>query len=262
MGTSDSFAQSAPAMPSFAQATQQSSPLAASPAFPALPTTMPYLSAQTTVNPSEVDVDLHACLVGNMPLWKSAWTPVFELVSTAASISDVEKEPVTTSDLMSPFMDVQLALQRCDISPTTEAMLIDTFESGGKFKAKLDVPDSQAHADAVPSLLSSALEDFKERNWHAFGSQLGKAVQQAVVVSFPEEYEVDDTGKLRKIVLEATELGQTSTAWKGGSAVAALFGLVSVLFSALVFLVAIRSRMSVLRMTRTSTQDYDLEAVD
>merc|ERR1712217_297975 len=199
--------------------------------------------------------------VGNMPLWKSAWTPVFELVSTATTASENAETP-STSDLMSSLMDVQLALRRCDISPTTEAMLIDTFESGGKFKAKLDVPDSQAHADAVPSLLSSALEDFKERNWHAFGSQLGKAVQQAVVVSFPQEYEVDDTGRLHKIVMEATELGQTSTPWKGGSAVAALFGLVSVLFSALVFLVAIRSRMSVLRMTRTSTQDYDLEAVE
>merc|ERR1712228_1011645 len=187
-----------------------------------------------------------------MPLWKSAWTPVFELMSTATASADAEMP--TSSDLMSSFMDVQLALQRCDISPAKEAMLIDTFESGGKLKAKIGVPDSKVNADAVPSLLSSALEDFKERNWHAFGSQLGKAVQQAVVVSFPQEYEVDDTGRLHKIVMEATELGQTNIAWKKCSAIAAL----PVLFSALVFLVAVRSRMSVLRMIHTSTQDYDL----
>merc|ERR1712187_372629 len=125
------------------------------------------------------------------------------------------------------------ALRRCGISPDKEAMLIDTFESGGKFKAKLDVPDSQVYANAVPSLLSSALEDFKERNWHEFGSQLGKAVQQAVIVSFPQEYEVDDTGKLRKIVIEATELGQTSILGKRSTAVAGLFGLVAVMLSAL-----------------------------
>merc|ERR1712187_583776 len=130
-------------------------------------------------------------------------------------------------------MDVQLALRRCNIDAAKEAMLIDTFESGGKLKAKIDVADSVADAGAVPSLLSSALQDFKERNWHAFGSQLGKAVQQAVVVSFPQEYEVDDTGKLRKIVIEATELGQTSIIGKKNTAVTALFGLVSVVFSAL-----------------------------
>merc|ERR1712146_767132 len=101
---------------------------------------MPSLSVQTTVNPTEVDVDLHDCLVGNMPLWKSAWTPVFELMSTATASADAEMP--TSSDMMSSFMDVQLALQRCDINPAQEAMLIDTFESGGKFKAKLDVPDT------------------------------------------------------------------------------------------------------------------------
>merc|ERR1712187_805653 len=153
------------------------------------------------------------------------------------------------------------ALRRCGISPTTEAMVIDTFESGGKFKAKLDVPDSQVHADAVPALLSSALEDFKDRNWHAFGSQLGKAVQQAVVVSFPKEYEVDDTGRLHKIVIEATEL-ETSTAWKKDTSISALFGLVSVVFSFFAFFVAVRSQKSLLAMASTSSQDYDLEAVE
>merc|ERR1712217_169253 len=199
--------------------------------------------------------------VGNMPLWKSAWTPVFELVSTATTASENAETP-STSDLMSSLMDVQLALRRCGISPDKEAMLIDTFESGGKFKAKLDVPDSQVHADAVPALLSSALEDFKDRNWHAFGSQLGKAVQQAVVVSFPQEYEVDDTGRLHKIVLEATELGQASNVLKKGTAIATLFGLVSVVSFASALLMTIRSRISFFAMTSSSNQDYDLEAIE
>merc|ERR1712048_1445241 len=256
--TSDSFAQPPPDMPSFAQAPQQQVTVAGSSALPALPTSMPPLGVQATVDPG-VDVDLHKCLVGNMPLWESAWKPVFELVSTATTASENAETP-STSDLMSSLMDVQLALRRCGISPDKEAMLIDTFESGGKFKAKLDVPDSQVHADAVPSLLSSALEDFKDRNWHAFGSQLGKAVQQAVVVSFPQEYEVDDTGRLHKIVLEATDLGQASNALKKGTAIATLFGLVSVVFSALSLLVVIRSRMSLL--AQTTNLDYDLEAVE
>merc|ERR1712187_522520 len=212
------------------------------------------------VNPTEVDVDLHDCLVGNMPLWKSAWTPVFELMSTVTASADAEMP--SSSDVMSSFMDVQLALQRCDINPAKEAMLIDTFESGGKFKAKLDVADTHVQADAVPSLLSSALEDFKDRNWHAFGAQLGRAMQQAVVVSFPQEYEVDNTGRLHKIVLEATDLGQASNVLKKGTAIAALFGLVSVVFMASALLMTIRSRISFFAMTSASNQDYDLEAIE
>merc|ERR1712187_192079 len=159
-------------MPSFAQPPQRSVTLAGSPAFPTLPTSMPSLSVQTTVNPTEVDVDLHDCLVGNMPLWKSAWTPVFELVSEATTST---ADPPEMSDMMSSFMDVQLALQRCDIDPAKEAMLIDTFESGGKFKTKLNMPDEKAHSASVP--------------------QLGKAMHQMIVVIFPQEYEIDDTGR-------------------------------------------------------------------
>merc|ERR1712048_1023060 len=171
-------------------------------------------------------------------------------------------DPPEMSDMMTSFMDVQLALQRCDIDPAKEAMLIDTFESGGKFKTKLSMPDGKAQTGSVPSLLTTALEDFKERNWHAFGSQLGKAMQEMVVVSFPQEYEIDDTGKLHKIVIEAAELGQSNTAWTKGDAIATLFGLVSVVFSGLVLLVAIRSRMCLMTMTRAATDDYDLEAVE
>jgi len=224
---------------------------------------MPFLNAPTTASPTEVDVDLHKCVVGNLPLWRSAWTPVFEFLNTATTASSDADAP-DTSDLMISLMDVQLALQRCNIDPTKEAMIIDTFESGGKLKAKIDVADSMVDAGAVPvqSLLSSALQDFKKKNWHDFGSQLGKAVQQAVVVSFPQEYEVDDTGKLRKIVIEATELGQASIIGKKSTAVAALFGLVAIMLSALALLVTVRSRTSVLAVMRTSTEDYDLEAVE
>merc|ERR1712232_669794 len=115
-------------------------------------------------------------------------------------------------------------------------MGIDTWEAGGKFKTKLDVPDYKVESGAIPSLLSSALEDFKYRDWHAFGSQLGKAMQQMTVATFPQEYEVDDTGKLRKIIIKATELGQTGATWNEGMDVA-VFGFVSVVFGLLGLLV-------------------------
>merc|ERR1712176_1346346 len=46
----------------------------------------------------------------------------------------------------------------------------------------------------VPSLLSSALEDFRNRDWYAFGKQLGAAMQDLAVVTFDQKYEVDVAG--------------------------------------------------------------------
>merc|ERR1712048_346782 len=163
---------------------------------------------------------------------------------------------------MGSLMTVQLALQRCDIDPAKEAMLFDTWEAGGKFKTELNVPNYKVESGAVPSLLSTALEDFKYRDWHAFGSQLGKAMQQMAVATFPQEYEVDDTGKLRKIIIQATELGQIGATWNKGMAVAAALSVASVAFTVLGLLIGFRSRMAILSMTRVSTQQYDRQEFD
>merc|ERR1719240_863848 len=160
------------------------------------------------------------------------------------------------------MMYVQLALKRCDIDPAKEAMLFDTWEAGGKFKTDLNVPNYKVESGAVPSLLSSALEDYKYRDWHAFGSQLGKAMQQMAVATFPQEYEVDDTGKLRKIIIQATELGQTGAVWNKGMAVASVFGFASVVLTLLGLLAVFRSRMAILSVTRASAQQYDRQELD
>merc|ERR1712146_532988 len=125
---------------------------------------------------------------------------------------------------MMSMMDVQMALTRCDIDPTEEAMLVDAFETG-KMKTKLNVPEGQQmqSGSGFASLLSSALEDLQDRRWHAFGSQIGDAMQDLVVVGFAEKYEVDDAGRLRKKILGASELGQTNLQ-KSGLVLSGFFG--------------------------------------
>merc|ERR1712187_950012 len=212
--------------------------IAGTPVAAGLPTAIPaVVGMQTslpptppTLPPPEVDIDLHKCIVDNAYIWQSAWTPIFELVGEATGASS---DPPAMSDLMTSMVDVQLAMRRCDIGPAQEAMLFDTWEAGGKFKTELSMPDTKVRTGAVPSLLSSALEDFKYRDWHAFGSQLGKAMQQMAIVAFPQEYEVDDTGRLHKIVIEAREFGQSGAARNQGIATTACFGLAAFVFSIL-----------------------------
>merc|ERR1712151_589083 len=242
---------------------------AGAPVAVGLPTAIPaVVGMQTSLSPTpptlpppEVDIDLHKCFVDNAYIWKSAWTPIFELVGEATGAS---AEPPAMTDLMTSMVDVQLAMRRCDIGPAQEAMLFDTWEAGGKFKTELNMPDTKARTGAVPSLLSSALEDFKYRDWHAFGSQLGKAMQQMAIVAFPQEYEIDDTGKLHKMIIQAREMGEGSYdyVWGKGLAAATLFCFVSVVFLIVAVLIVFRSRMAIRSVTRASSDEYERKALD
>merc|ERR1712048_49687 len=99
------------------------------------------------------------------------------------------------------------AMTRCKISPEMEAILLDSIEAG-KLHAKLNVPGGEFNNGGVPSLLASALEDFKDRQWYAFGNQLGAAMQDMLVVSFDQKYDFDAAGSLRQ---RLPELGHVAS---------------------------------------------------
>jgi len=147
------------------------------------------LAAVTPV-PATLNLDLHKCISGNMPLWKSAWAPVWELASAA---SESESEVPEINDMMVSLMDVQMAIMRCKITPEMEAVLIDSMEKG-KLHANLKTPEGNIQTGNVPSLLASALEDFRDEHWYEFGKQLGAAIQDLGFVTFDQKYEVGTAG--------------------------------------------------------------------
>merc|ERR1712187_1049066 len=165
-----------------------------------------------TLTPAILNVDLHKCIMDNMPLWKTAWAPVFEMVSAVAS----------GSESMASMVDVQLAMTRCNISQAMESILLDSVEAG-KLHANL-MPEGLNKNGSVQSLLASALEDFEEGQWYAFGKQLGVAMQDMLVVSFDQKYEVDADGSLRQHFPDAGQLANRQ------SLVAIAVGALSVSF--------------------------------
>merc|ERR1711933_170092 len=88
-------------------------------------------------------------------------------------------------------------MTRCKISPAMEAVLLDSIKAG-KLHASLETPEGKFNNGDVPSLLASALEDFKDRQWYAFGSQLGVAMQDMLFVTF------DRSTKLTPLVICAS----------------------------------------------------------
>jgi len=209
-----------------------------------------------TLTPAILNVDLHKCIMDNMPLWKSAWAPVFEMVSAVASGSESKVPEI--SELMTSMVNVQLAMTRCNISQAMESVLLDSVEAG-KLHANLKMPGDLYQNGSVPSLLASALEDFEDRQWYAFGNQLGVAMQDMLVVSFDQKYEVDADGSLRQHFPYAGQLANRQ------SLVAIAVGAVSV--SLLTIFAIARSRRAVAvgigfeRLDRASVfSESDVEA--
>merc|ERR1712014_283751 len=166
---------------------------------------------------------------------------------------------------MGSMMDVQLALRKCNIGPAQEAMLIDAWEQGGSnLKTKLSVPNENIKTSDVAQLLSSALEDFKDQQFYNFGKQLGKSLQDMVVVTFPMKYEVDDMGRLREI-LGASEAGHGFSQSTHGAAFR-LLGVASIGFLLFASLIVVRTRQNFFHMTHRSNAaalvQTDLEAVE
>jgi len=182
-----------------------------------------------------VNIDLHKCISDNMVFWKSAWAPVFDLASAAASGSVAEAPD--TSELMMSMMHVQMAMTRCKITPEMEAILIDSMEAG-KLHANLKMPDGKFNKGGVPSLLQSALEDFRDRQWYAFGNQLGAAMQDMLVVTFDQKYDFDAFGGLRQRLPDLAEA--TSRRSLG----AVVVGAVSIGFLAMFAFAVVRGRRS------------------
>merc|ERR1712187_529883 len=165
-------------------------------------------SPAPTLAPASVNIDLHKCISDNMVFWKSAWTPVFDLASAAASGSVAEAPD--TSELMMSMMHVQMAMTRCKITPEMEAILIDSMEAG-KLHANLKMPEGKFNEGGVPSVLQSALEDFRDRQWYAFGNQLGAAMQDLLVVTFDQKYDFDAFGGLRQRIPDLEQAASRRT---------------------------------------------------
>merc|ERR1712187_179990 len=117
---------------------------------------------------------------------------------------------------------------------------------------------NQAHGDRMPSLIASALEDYKNRQWYAFGTQLGAAMQELVVTTFPQKYEVDNLGTLKRI-LGAAEFGHVSNVAQPTVVLTSFFCVAFGSFILLAIFAVVRTKHSWGRfLSSESTRDFGL----
>merc|ERR1712151_1331739 len=160
-----------------------------------------------------------------MPFWKSAWAPVWKLASAAASGSESEVPE-----------------------------MIDSMEAG-KLHANLKMPEGKFKGGSVPSLLASALDDFRDKQWYAFGNQLGAAMQDLAVVTFDQKYMMAETAALQNL----NAAGSDQSASRQSQGVVAL-GALSVGFLAM--FAVVRGRRAVGATLGAASGGLEFERLD
>merc|ERR1712187_602710 len=148
---------------------------------------------------TEVSVDLHQCIEGNMELFGNAWEPV-------AGLGEQFMEGHCTGKVRSLCMslwtvvltDLQQALRTCGFTPAQENILLHSMWAGKSVHTQLSLPDEQATVRDMPMTMASAMEDYKYGHYTRFGEALGNLCREMVVVSFPQQGEFDSDGRLRE----------------------------------------------------------------
>merc|ERR1712242_583342 len=108
--------------------------------------------------------------------------------------------------------DLHEALEKCDIGVDREALLLDSLLFGdSQFHTSLDLPGKKLQQDQFRDEMAKLLRDWRAERWSAVGAQMGDILRGAVLDAFPQKYAVDESGRLRRQVLGASELGPSLT---------------------------------------------------
>jgi len=169
--------------------------------------------AQEPEQPTEVfSVDLHECVRDNLKLFQQVWAPIQELFENAPKIGecsvfectvDLSEAPVMSS-LASSTSSLQTALEKCDISREREALIVDSLFYGSQFETRLDLPESRMQEKKITEEMVKAIQDWRAERWAPLGERLGGMLRSTLVVVFPQEYAIDESGELRRQVLNAS----------------------------------------------------------
>lgn len=159
---------------------------------------------------------------------------------------------------------MQLALTRCGIGPLQETVLIDALESGS-LHTQLGMPDQKVTSEGISKMVAVAIKDFEGENWFDFGAQLGKVLQDMLVATFPQKYEVDLTGQLKNSLVNKAQFGDADFARRqavGSSWCLYFAGVMSV---SLAVAAVVRARRSVSAYEKTlplAEVDREVEALE
>jgi hypothetical protein len=225
----------------------------------------PPLVPWTLLPASEVNVDLHKCIVGNQLLFTDAWKPMWSIMNklTATSSSNldmpmIEKATGEGAEGFGAFamslLDVQIALRRCGFNSEQEAILLDSIAAGKGFHSKVDMPKEKLSKTYATKNVAKAVDAWEDERYDEFGKRMGTTLRELLLETFPGKYKVDHVGTLRgtEQVVGLVELGMEAPGLEKRGPFSSVRGLLAAAFLVPSFLLA----ASVLRAWRTGRQEW------
>merc|ERR1712187_353921 len=197
--------------------------------------------------PTEVfSVDLHDCVKDNLKLFQQAWAPVQEMFENAPKIGecsvfectvDLSDAPVLSSLGLSAS-NLQHALEKCDIGREREALIVESLFYGSQFETHLDLPETKMQEKQITEEMMKAVQDWRAERWSPLGARLGGMLRSTLLVVFPQEYAIDESGELRRQIMGASQasplvMQHSGSTLKGSAALCMAALLTAVAFVAL-----------------------------
>lgn len=205
----------------------------------------------------DIQLDLHRCIAGNHEFFKEVWLAMWNLIAEMAVSANNghefqnpfdqasgQSQPKWMGEIMVAMMQVPMALSRCNIDQESQQMMMQAIKSIQYLKVHFLFPHHQVTGDEATKRMAKAIEAWTNWNFQGFGREIGKLLQEFVVMMYPQKYSFDSNGRLRRqldgenckhcLKVGGLVLSAPMTAWAACAVVMSLF----------VALVAMRSARS------------------
>jgi len=178
----------------------------------------------------ELHVHLRSCVSGNVEFFQTVWSATWLFFAQMAAANRTLLANGTTAGkdkrwqgpLAAALLEMPKALQHCNIPEKGREMLLDSLQALGKLHLRVDLSEKQLQSREISVNLESAVQDWSRGRWHNFGKNLGKLLQQLVLLVFPQQYSVDGAQHLKKQLMGLAS--RTSMGHGQASAAASIFG--------------------------------------
>jgi len=174
----------------------------------------------------DIKVNLHQCIAGNSEFFKELWMAAWDLIAqlsangqqhglgTAAgakfmgnmmgSQQEGGGQPKWSGELMVAMMQFPMALSRCGVAGDIQTMLTEAIKSLKDIKVQFKFPHEQitspsAQAEVATNQMAKAVEAWTNWDFERFGYELGELFRNLVMLTLPQKYSVDDSGRLQRL---------------------------------------------------------------
>jgi len=160
----------------------------------------------------DIQLDLHRCIAGNHEFFKEVWLAMWNLIaelSVNAGNGKFENpfteknsdgsQPKWMGEFMVAMMQVPMALSRCNVDQDTQQMMMEAIKSIKDLKVKFLFPTHIITADEATQRMAKAIASWTNWDFKDFGKQIGKLLEEFVLLMYPQRLYIDSKGQRRLI---------------------------------------------------------------